>query len=716
MAFTGIANNVAHTTINVNTSQSSTNGYIGRIQLIADTGYQFKSGVGNYSLIANEAFINNQSTITYNAALPDSLKVSADNLFTFNFSRYTYQVRYTYTPITINGEVEPISAVTITNNITDTTETHTIDGDTITINVVGSITNYRFVGSPTITYTDTDGVTQTAVCSVSVENGISTATATISDANLTVNTFTINGTYAQYVEIVNNINGVTETHTVYNNDVTINLTGTLNGYQIGANTYVTYTNTNGETATAYFTRTDGNTRAHVYLTDCNTEYTVTINGVYELVVNVVNNIANVTDGYTYDGENLTFTIIGNTTNYRFYTPPTITYTDTNGITQTTVCSVSVDGNTSTATATITNADLSEIFTINGNYDKIVPFTIDASNCDVSGVNEYAVRDGVYNFTATANEYYKFTVAPTVTLYKLNDSVILSFVISATETSATVTLDIANYTADFDDLTRIVIRADAAIDAQYLDKYGAINVYNVDNDNLIAFASKRFFSGDPTNPQLIDLGNYVCSLKRLFVDLANVPLIPNVLRCGNYNTEIDVFTPLFDVLTLDCGAVDIPQHNNNLTDLNAEISMFLPFVGFVDLPSDFCGKTINVNYVCNIVTSNAVANLICNGVTFAQYDCNISSDLYYKTNETNYSVKASGKLDFNNYVLKGLTPFVTCKWYTDENKKIYNSDSKRGVLSTFSGYVQCTEISGLNIVAPSEIIEMIMRELENGVIL
>lgn len=714
MEFTYIENNVAHTTIYVNTSQSSTNGYIGQIQLKADDGYRFKSSVSNYSLTAN-AFINNQSTITYNAELPNNLKDSADNLFTFNFSRYYYQVQYSYTRIEINGEVEPISAVTVTNNITDTTETHTIDNNTITINVEGSITNYRFVGSPSITYTDTNGVTQTAVCSVSVENGISTATATISDANLTVNTFTINGTYAQYVEIVNNINGVTETHTVYNNEVTINLTGTLNGYQIGANTYVTYTNTNGETATAYFTRTDGNTKSYVYLTDCNTEYTVTINGVYELVINVVNNIANVTDGYTYDGENLTFTIIGNTANYRFYTPPTINYTDTNRITQTAVCSVSVDGNTSTAAATITNADLSETFTINGNYDKIVPFVLDTSNCNVSGVNEYAIRDGVYNFTATANEYYKFTIAPTVTLYKLSDSAILSFVISATKT-ATVTLNMANYTADFDDLTRIVIRADAAIDEQYLDKYGAINVYNVDNDDLIAFAAKRFFSGDPTKPQLVDLGNYVCSLKRLFVDLANVPLIPNILRCGNYNTEINVTTPLFDVLTLDCGAVDIPQHNNNLTDLKAEISMFLPFVGFVEVPSDFCGKTINVNYVCNIVTSNAVANLICNGVTFAQYDCNISSDLYYKTNETNYSVKAGGKVDFNNYVLKGLTPFVTCKWYTDENKKIYNTDSKRGVLSTFSGYVQCSEISGLNIVASSEIIEMIMQELENGVIL
>lgn len=712
MAFSIITNNVAHTTISINTSTASTNGYIGRIQLKADDGYQFKNGVGDYSLIASEAFINNQSTITYNAPVPDSLKINAGDLFTFNFSRTLYQVRYTYTSIRINGEVEPISAVTVTNNIADTTETHTINGNEITINVVGNISNYRFVGNPTITYTDTDGITQTAVCSVQFENGVSTATATISDANLISNTFTVNGNYAQYVEVVNNINGVTETHTVYNNDVTINLTGTLNGYQIGGNTYVTYTDTNGDTATKYFTRTDANTKAVVYLTDCNTNYTVTINGVYELVVNVVNNIPNVTDGYTYDGENLTFIIVGNSTNYRFVDNPTITYTDTDGITQTAVCSVSVEGNTSTATATITNADLSATFTINGNYTKIVPFILDISNCNVSGVNEYAVRDGVYNITATANQYCKFTIAPTANLYKLTDHVTINFTISASETTAALTLDLSEYAADFDDLTRIIIRADAAIDTEYVDKYGAVNVYVVSNDNLTDFAAKRFFTSDPTNPQRIDLGNYVASLKRVFVSLANVPLIPNVLRCGNYNTEIAVNTPLFDIITLNCGAVDIPHPNNNLTDLKSEISMFLPFVGFVDVSSEFVGKTISVNYVCNLITATAIINLICDGITFAQYDCKISTDLFYKTAETN----KINNVDYNNDVLKGLTPFVIFKSYADANEKIINSDCKRGLLSTFSGYVECIEIENLTAVLPYEVRAMIENELLKGVYL
>ena len=661
--FSDITNNVANTTVTGNTATAANNGYTGSLTLTAATGYKFNA-VGDVALQCNEAFINNSSSITYNATLPDSQERISDDgkTITFYFNRATFQVHYLYTPIRINGTVTPIGTVTVTNNIANTTETHTINNDEITINVVGNISNYRFVGNPTITYTDT--------------------------------------------------NGVTETHTVYNNDVTINLTGTLNGYQIGANTYVTYTDTNGDTATKYFTRTDANTKAVVYLTDCNTNYTVTINGIYELVVNVVNNIANVTDGYTYDGENLTFTIVGNATNYRFVGNPTITYTDTDGVTQTAVCSVSVEGNTSTATATITNADLSETFTINGNYNKIVPFILDISNCNVSGVNEYAVRDGVYNITATANQYCKFTIAPTANLYKLTDHVTINFTISASETTAALTLDLSDYAADFDDLTRIIIRADAAIDTEYVDKYGAVNVYVVSNDNLTDFAAKRFFTSDPTNPQRIDLGNYVASLKRVFVSLANVPLIPNVLRCGNYNTEIAVNTPLFDIITLNCGAVDIPHPNNNLTDLKSEISMFLPFVGFVDVSSEFVGKTISVNYVCNLITATAIINLICDGITFAQYDCKISTDLFYKTAETN----KINNVDYNNDVLKGLTPFVIFKSYADANEKIINSDCKRGLLSTFSGYVECIEIENLTAVLPYEVRAMIENELLKGVYL
>ena len=710
--FTYIQNNVTNTTITGNTATASTHGYIGNIILTAATGYKFNA-VNDITLKC-DAFVNNTSYITFNATLPNSEKVILNDgqSIRLNFSRLKFQPQYLYTRIQIDGTVTPITELTITNNIADTTETHTINNNEITINVVGSITNYRFTDNPTITYTDTNGVTQTAVCSVSVIDGVSTATVTINDANLTNNTFTINGTYTLYVEVINNINGVTETHTVYNNDVTINLTGTLNGYQIGANTYVTYTNTNNETTTAYFTRTDNNTKAHIYLTDCDTAYPITINGIYELVVNVVNNIDNVTYSYTYDSENLTFTIVGNTTNYRFTDNPTITYTDTNNTQQTAVCIVSVVGNTSTATAIISDANLTNTFTINGTYDKILPFIIDNSNCVISGITDYAIRNGIYTITATANEYYKFTIVPTARLYKIAEYIEVNFTISVNELTAVLTLDLSDYSTDYDDFTRIVINADASINTQYVDKYGAVNVYVVNNDNLTDFAAKRFFNTQATTPQAIDLGNYVASLKRVFVNFTNNPLIPNVLRCGNYNTEIAVYTPLYDVINLDCGFVDIPTPNNNITDLKSEINMFLPFIGFVDINSEYVGKRISVNYICNIITATAIVNLICNNITFAQYECKISTDLFYKTADTN----KINNIDYNNNVLKGLTPFVNFKSYTDLNEKIINADCKRGLLSTFSGYVECIEIENLTAVLPSEIRTMIKNELLKGVYL
>lgn len=719
MAFSYIENNILHTRITQNTSTASTNGYIGRIQLTCDAGYQFKpNNVSDYTLIAGQAYVNGSSTATLNAALPNTLKTNYGVVFLFQFTRTAFQVAYTSTRIQISGEVEPISSLTFTNNIANTAENHSISGDDITVNVVGSITNYRFDGAPTITYTDTNNVQKTVNCTVSVSQGISTATATISDANLTQNTFIINGTYAAYVEVVNNIDDVNLTYSVLSTDLTINLAGTKNGYQFTSQPLISYTDTNGNSATAYMTLTDGNTKANKTLIDCDMTQTVTVNGDYQLVITAVNNIADTALSYTYDDntEILRFVVVGNITNYRFIGTPTITYTDINGIVKTVNMTVELVGESSAATVAINDADLSETFTANGTYDKIIPITVTASNCTVNVVDGYVYRDTMATITATANEYCKFTVAPRINIYKTVLFTHIDFIISANEKTATAVLDMTNYVNDYDDLTAVKVDAAAIVDTAYSEKYGAINVYVVTNDDLTQFARKRFFTSTSGNAPLeVDLGNFVPTLKRLYI--SNIaPLVNNVLRCGNYNTEINVITPINDIFTLNCGTVTIPTPNNNITDLNAEISLFLPFVGFVDLAANFVGKTISVEYICNIVTANAVVNVKYDSVIIAQYECTISSDLYYRTAQTEKTAKAYGKLDFNNNVLKGLTPFVLFKWYNDANEKIINADCVRGVLSAFSGYVECIEVENLSAVLPSQIRDLIITELENGVYL
>ena len=46
------------------------------------------------------------------------------------------------------------------------------------------------------------------------------------------------------------------------------------------------------------------------------------------------------------------------------------------------------------------------------------------------------------------------------------------------------------------------------------------------------------------------------------------------------------------------------------------------------------------------------------------------------------------------ILKGLQPYAVLKYYNSENKKIYNADCLRGVLSTYLGYLQITELTNL----------------------
>ena len=132
-----------------------------------------------------------------------------------------------------------------------------------------------------------------------------------------------------------------------------------------------------------------------------------------------------------------------------------------------------------------------------------------------------------------------------------------------------------------------------------------------------------------------------------------------------------------------------------------------------MPVDYVGKTITLTYTVNLVTANAVAFLSYDGNIFECLECNISSDVVYKTNTENFN----NTPDFNMNVLKGLTPYVLLKYYVSENKKIYNNSCLRGLLSTFVGYLQITELTDF---ADNNITEtektMLLNELENGVII
>ena len=96
------------------------------------------------------------------------------------------------TPIVLTGDTVEEVSITVVNNITDTTETHTFDGTNFSVTVRCSYPRYRFKTAQLV-YTDTDGSTQTVDLQTSIVDSYAQATAQVTGVknNTTVN---INGT------------------------------------------------------------------------------------------------------------------------------------------------------------------------------------------------------------------------------------------------------------------------------------------------------------------------------------------------------------------------------------------------------------------------------------------------------------------------------------------------------------------------------------------
>lgn len=526
--------------------------------------------------------------------------------------------------------------------------------------------------------------------------------------------------------VVNNVANTSETHTSrLNEGLEVKIIGTLENYDFTTVPTVSYTDLYGvsHTVTATVTTNNNTKTATAILDYVNFNTNIVVNGVYEPPTEIT--VTTTETNCTVSG--LPQTVYNNTvlnltataaTDYEFTTAPTFNYIDNNNVAQSINFTIAANGKTATlnldlatlnfgnTTATITATAAAVVY-------PTIPVNVSETNCTVSGVPSPTYINSVLNLTATVNTGYEFETAPQLNYVDQNGTFqVFNFTVAQNKLTATLTLDLS--TLDLTNVSGLNVSATAAAVVPQIEKYGTINVYKVTTNNLKDFALQRFFkieNGAQTYFENIDLGNFVHSVKRFYCNIGETT--PEVLKCGNYNTNIAVQTPLNDTVSLNCGSVAIPLKNNDITDFDSDIKIFIPFYGFYSLPVDYVGKTITLTYTVNLVTANAVAFLSYDGNIFECLECNISSDVVYKTNTENFN----NTPDFNMNVLKGLTPYVLLKYYVSENNKIYNNSCLRGVLSTFVGYLQITELTNF---ADNNITEtektMLLNELENGVII
>lgn len=581
---------------------------------------------------------------------------------------------------------------------------------------------YLFVGDVKAVYTNTSGYPKSVVLDMNGAKVWAFGELSDTDADTEI-TITGNTRSENDLEVINNIPNTTATGTKGSGYYDASIQVTANeGYKITA-AQVEFTDSYGYPDTKDLTISpDGKTASGEY-DDANTGESFTLTGTTASEgtpeLNVTNNItgSGVTEQHTFDGETATFTVTGQypPNKVRFFDLKA-SYTNKAGTATKTPFVVQDLEYSQQATLTLTDIDPTKPVTLTGSYDYVVEISTNLSNCTANEDLPQYVKDGeTLNVTLTANDGTEFdTEQSTPQFYYRNASGFTQtkdLTISSDKKTATGSIQINTNWSDF------AVIGSAYPVAVVGEQYGAINVYLVTLDELAEFSGKRFFKETGTDPgtgapiyENIDLSAYVNKIRRVYTNIEASST--DVIRCGNYNTGVSCHQPAQDKITLDFGTAVVPAHNEDNTDYESEIQIFLPFAGFVTLNTDYAGKTIGLQYVINVVTGNGVALLSCNGVVFQVEETEPSSEIIYLSPST--QVKTVGGDDWNEMLYYGLEPYIYCKWYESATGG-RNNDRQTGILGDFRGFNVFDDVTPIHTAEMlTEEQEMIYAALSDGV--
>lgn len=611
----------------------------------------------------------------------------------------------------------------VTNNVPNSTDKSTWNEfNEMWYLKINANSGYKFDGDITAEYTDTRGQPQTLVLTPRNSRNVEVwAYVYNTDAN-TAFVITGNTRLDNELEVTNEIPNTTATGVKSGTwSGIVNVTAN-EGFKI-TSAKVGYTNDYGVPATADMTISEDGHSATWESDAVKTDDGVTLTGETASEgtpeLNVTNNITNtLSENHTYDGVTATFTVESEHKPEWRFIDPKVNYTGTDGQPKSVDMEVEVLSSYSLATATVTDIDPTKPVTLTGEFVNVAHITANLTNCYADPpLPDWLQFGETLNITIKANPNTEFhpdneTEKPTLTWEnEFGHSQSMDLTVSPNKQTATgaKVLDA--------DLSSFSVNAQAYPVAVVGKQYGAINVYLVTLDELAEFSAKRFFKVTGTDPETgmpvyenVDLGAYVNKIRRIYTNIGASST--DVIRCGNYNTGVSCHQPAQDKITLDFGTAVVPAHNEDNTDYESEIKLFLPFAGFVNIDNAYAGQTIALQYVINVVTGNGVALLSCNGVVFQVEETEPSSEIIYLSPST--QVKTIGGDDWNEMLYYGVEPYIYCKWYESASNG-RNNDRQTGILGDFRGFNVFDDVTPIHTAEMlAEEQEMIYTALSDGV--
>lgn len=414
---------------------------------------------------------------------------------------------------------------------------------------------------------------------------------------------------------------------------------------------------------------------------------------------LTNNIADATESHTVDGSSVTV----NLTSKKVMLNVSCAYVGKDGSNKNIPVTVNVvindvadtDTATSNASVTLPDVDFNHPIVITGETKQAMRIDYNLSGCTPVTKPTYCFVGEPLTITLTADSGNEFNDAAkcTITGYNsLTGGRVVQMTISEDKLTATGTITPTVGTSETDDWF-IVVDGVANPKTTPTKKYGFINAYVLNEQNLEDFATARFvpYTGDSAStkedPISYDLGDYVNRVKRFFFPVEKGST--SKLMCGNFQVDTNVFNLASDTKVISFGSVDIPNVTESTADYDTELNMFVPFIGLETLPVDLIGHTVALELRVNLLGGGGVYMLTCEDRIVWTKEVEPCSDILFRTQKQ--EVRVLGGSKFDSTYLMGLTPYIVLQKKTITSTGVETASSRMTKVKDVVGFTKLVNV-------------------------
>lgn len=414
---------------------------------------------------------------------------------------------------------------------------------------------------------------------------------------------------------------------------------------------------------------------------------------------VTNNIADATESHTVDGSSVTV----NLTSKKVMLNVSCAYVGKDVSNKNVPVTVNVvindvadtDTATSNASVTLPDVDFNHPIVITGETKQAMRIDYNLSGCTPVTKPTYCFVGEPLTITLTADSGNEFNDAAkcTITGYNsLTGGRVVQMTIREDKLTATGTITPTDGTSETDDWF-IVVDGVANPQTTPTKKYGFINAYVLNEQNLEDFATARFvpYTGDypstKEDPISYDLGDYVNRVKRFFFPVEKGST--SKLMCGNFQVDTDVFNLASDTKVISFGSVDIPNVTESTADYDTDLNMFVPFIGLETLPVDLIGHTVALELRVNLLGGGGVYVLTCEDRIVYTKEVEPCTDVLFRTQKQ--EVRVLGGSKFDSTYLMGLTPYIVLQKKTITSTGVETASSRLTKVKDVVGFTKLVNV-------------------------